>query len=187
MNNGTIEQSIIMNHSEFTQRFRQVASLHVDIQHTEAKPHFARIVLTRDPFLNSTGKIEEFINKSRDQLKSPMMLISSYTSEYADNEGDNIAKILTARMIILKDAKLGDYEAEEQAFNDTEQIGEECLVWINEFLEENPHEGKLLWSHSGNEKLSGITDRNLTGTGFTISLIDNNNPNLTFNPDKFLS
>ncbi len=179
-----------MNHTEFTALFREVASAHLEIQHTGQSPHFARIVLTRDPFLDSRAQIAEFLNNSRDRLKSPMMLISSYTSEYVDNEGDFIGKILTARMIILQDVKKDDYQQEEEAYNRTEEIGEECLAWINEYLENNPQlagtpVGKLLWTGTGNEKLSGITDRNLTGTGFTLSLLDNNNANLTFNPAKF--
>jgi hypothetical protein len=175
-----------MNHSEYVDLFRTLASLHKDILHTEESQHFARLVLTSDPFMDSRMQIREFLDKSAHVLKSPLLLISSYTTGYGDQGGDQVDKMLIGRMLILKDIRLNDFDSEEAAYTDTERIGEECLAYLAEYFSNNPQLGVLNWNQSGNEKLAGISSRNLCGTGFTVSILTNNNPHIIYNADKFL-
>lgn len=174
-----------MNHSQYISLFREVARKHVDIAHTDDSPHFARIVLTRDPFLDSRAQISEFLESAAFRLKSPVLLVSSYTADYGDMQDDFLRKGLTGRMVVLQDTRKGNFNDEEAAYTDTERMGEECLMYLNEHFENNPQEGMLLWNNAGNEKLSGITDRNFCGTGFTFTILSNDNPYLSYNPEKF--
>lgn len=176
-----------MKHSEYTALFREIAGRHMDIQHTAEKMHFARMILSRDPYLNSQLQIGEFIDSLRNKLHTPCMLIASFEADYRDNRSDSTDKALYGRMIILDEVKRGDFESEEQALDATEQIGEECLAYLANILEEElPQLGMLEWNGASSEKLSGISSRNMAGTAFNFYIVHGAESNIEYNPDKFI-
>lgn len=185
-----------MKHSDYIALFREVAERHLDINHSEDEMHFARMVLSRDPYLNSQMQISEFVDNLRNSLHSPCLLVASYEAEYRDNRSDSIEKALFGRMIILQEVSKSDYHGEELALDKTEQIGEECLAYLSvrllgdvepgdEQQELDGLGGYLEWNGASNEKLSGISSRNFSGTAFNFYIVHGAEGNVYFNPDKF--
>lgn len=182
-----------MKHSQYIALFREVASRHVDLNHDADNMRFARLVLSRDPYLNSQMQISEFVDSLRNELLSPCMLIASYEAEYRDNRSDSVEKALFGRMIILKEVSKGDFQEEELALEHTEQIGEECLAYLAARLQNDIDEEEeadlvpayLEWNGASNEKLSSISTRNFAGTAFNFYIVHGAEAAVHFNPDKF--
>lgn len=181
-----------MKHKEYIALFREVATRHVDINHTADEMHFARMVLSRDAYLNSQMQISEFVESIRSKLHAPCMLIASYEAEYRDNRSDSMEKALFGRMIILDEIRKNDFEGEELVLEKTEQIGEECLAYVAavlqnevEDLEGEYYSGYLEWNGASSEKLTSISARNFAGTGFNFYIVFGAEADTSFNPLKF--
>lgn len=171
-----------MKHSEYIALLRTAAELHVDIQHSNDDMHFARIILTKDPYLGGVAQIQEFMNSKGSKLKYPCLLAVSYDGEYKDNRSDSKKKMLDGAFIILNERRDGKNDEEEQAIDQTETIGEEILGYLHNQFEETST--VFDFNNVQSEKIAKVGN-NLSGTKFYFTIEVLANSLLEFNPAKF--
>lgn len=162
-----------MTHSEYTQHFRNLATRHQDIQHSEQQSHFARIVLTTDPMFPMTAQVDEFLNGLSHKLHSPMVLLAAYDMDFQDELSDNIMATLNGRLIILEDLQQRNYQSEEQIYERTQEIGLDMLCETYRLMSDNPRLGVFDWNMVGSEKMRISGRRNLAGTGYNFTIMQN--------------
>ncbi len=173
-----------MRHSEYTRYFRNIASLHPALRHSEAEMHFARIVLARDELGNDN--IQEFISSLRTRIHPPFMLLVAYDHGYQNNGGDQRRKVYQCAFLSLDKAPGGDFDAEEAVYDSTEEIGEQILAYILHDFEEGTMSGNGrlgLENEMGGEKIGRV--EGFTGTRFTLSFWQNYNGPLYHNPQNW--
>lgn len=177
----------MLKHSAYTDLFRQAAIKHKLILHTEAKPAFARLILSADPYLPVHEQIDEFLSNNRNKLKTPLMLITSYEAGYRNQRGGDIDKQLSGRMIILEQVRKDKFQGEEEALELTEKIGEQCMAFIENQSEQAANVPLFFFDWGGvqTERLSKLTDRNLFGTAFNFT-IQSGTEDTIYNPENFL-
>lgn len=177
-----------MTHQEYTDIFRQAASRHKLIAHTQERTAFARIILSSDPYLDSYQQIGEFLKGKERVLRDPFMLVTNYEAGYRNQKGDDIKKMLSGRMIILTQVKPDDHQGEEDALEMTEQIGEQCLSWIENYSEIDIRVPQLFFDWNGVEtdRISGLTGRNLFGTAFNF-VFQASARNTFYDPTNYIS
>lgn len=175
-----------MTHTQYTEFFRDIAARHKEIQHTEHRMHFARLILSADPFLSTTSQLDEFLESVKNKLLEPALLLASYEGQYMDNRSSNVEKMLAGRLIILDTVPtLNDYQREEEVLTRSERIGEECLAYAEHQLCKDPGRGFLEWDAVGSEKIAELTERRFFGTAFNFGIKVSVQQNVTFDPDQF--
>ena len=177
---------LIESHSTYTTAFRNLAIAHKEILHQpdSHETHFARIVLNRDPYLNSHAEIREFLTALESKLATPFMLLQSYVVDYVGKNKDNKRKVIQGAFIILDKVEEDNFEQQEQIFDKTERIGEEILGWMDNHYRENPTHGILEHSANENEKIAKILD-GYYGTRFHIAINISAESNLAFKASQF--
>jgi len=175
-----------MTHTEYIDLLREVATNHVDIAHTPEQSHFARLVLSNDPFMPATKQIAEYLNGIRNVLHTPLMLGIAYDSDYRDDRADNIERMINGAFIILEDVQLNDFDNEEQIYTKTERIGWECLGYLQNYFSENPIKGFFEFNNAGDQKIAKLNNR-FFGTRFSFGVLHSSQENIYYNPDKFLN
>ncbi|WP_187261330.1 hypothetical protein [Pontibacter beigongshangensis] len=176
-----------MRHSEYTDFFRQLASQHVDIRHSEEECHFVRLILSSDP-LQRIMDAREFYDSLRDRIGPDFsMILISYEADYADNGGDQRIKEYHGSFIILHPVTPGHFDELEQVLDRTEEIGEEimgaALVRINkDFTLPKKH---MTVNGITNERI-GPVGEDFHGTKFNFFFTRGANPALHYKQDKFI-
>lgn len=175
-----------MTHTQYTEFFRDIARRHKEIRHSETEARFARLILSVDPFLSTHHQLGEFLEGVRNTLHTPMMLLTSYQVQYADNRSDSLEKMLAGRLIILDSVSpKNDYQREEQVLTDTERMAEECLGFADQYFTNFPEAGFFEWNGAGSEKIAKLTSRNLFGTAVDFAIKVYNFEHLAFNSEQF--
>ncbi|MGJ3236406.1 hypothetical protein [Marivirga sp.] len=177
---------LIESHSTYTTAFRNLAIAHKDILHdpNSDKTNFARIVLNRDPYLNSHAEIREFLTAIESTLATPFMLLQSYVVDYVAKNRDNKRKVMQGAFIILDKVEEDNFNNQEEVFDKTERIGEELLGWLDNYYLENMGDGILEHSANENEKIGKILD-GYYGTRFHVAINISAESKLAFKPDQF--
>ena len=175
-----------MTHTEYTEFFRDIASRHKEIRHSAHDMHFARLILSNDPFLPTTAQLNDFLDSVKNKLQGPAMLLSSYEAQYSDNRSDNVEKMIAGRLIIIDEVKpINDFDKEEEVLSRTERIGEECLGFAEKIFCEWPERGFFEWDAAASEKVAKLTSRNFFGTGFNFAIKYSAQQSVVFNADQF--
>lgn len=175
-----------MTHTEYTEFFRDIARRHVEIQHSATKEHFARLILSNDPFLPTTSQLDDFLESVKNKLHGPAMLLATYEAQYVDNRSDNVEKMLAGRLIIIDTvAPKNDFDQEEEVLSRTERIGEECLGFAEYMFSEDPGLGFFEWDAVGSEKIAKLTSRNFFGTGFNFAIKVSAQTSIDFKAEQF--
>ena len=103
-----------MRHSDYITFFKDIATDHPDILHSDQEMHFARVVLNRDPLIGSTNQLSEFLNNLGNDLRYPCMILIAYKGDFADNRSDNKRKRIDGSFVIMdRLEKSGDHDGEE--------------------------------------------------------------------------
>lgn len=156
---------------------------HVDVLHGIPDAHFARITLTYDPVFGTAAQITEFMNGKKFNLKSPIVLLASYTARYADDSSDNVVKVMAGALIILKPVKPSNFDAEELVFDETETLGSELMGYADEKLDFNIGGQRLEWARVANERVSNIGG--YSGTRFEFEIVGPAYEEIKWVPAKF--
>lgn len=175
-----------MTHTQYTEFFRDIARRHKEIRHSETEAHFARLILSADPFLPVTNQLDEFLDGVKSVLQTPALLLASYTVQYADNRSDNLEKTLMGRLIVLDSvAPKNHYDREEEVLTATERIAEECLGFAEHYFCMHPEAGFLEWNGASSEKIASLTSRNFFGTALDFAIRLQGQQATEFNASQF--
>ncbi|QNF34368.1 hypothetical protein HUW51_17165 [Adhaeribacter swui] len=177
-----------MRIKEYTTLFRELASRHVDIRHTDKECRFMRATLSADG-LGRHLDLKELYDSLRTKLKSGYFLVlQSYEIDFEDNVSDNLKKIFHGAIIVLGKAKTGDYDGQEEVLDRTEEIGEDIMGavlhrWQTDFT---PPIKVISARDITSEKVGPVGD-NFFGTRFNFSFSEAANGALKHKPSKFLN
>ncbi|OUJ68674.1 hypothetical protein [Hymenobacter crusticola] len=120
-----------MRTTDYNALFRGWAKRHKLIQHTEAAPRFARIVVSIDPLQKIVDMAE--LNSLLTQLKAgpgqQVLVLESFHTQYRES-GDNRTRVRAGAFMVLQQVPDRKYDGIEQALDRTEQTGEEILAGI---------------------------------------------------------
>ena len=158
------------SYQDYISLLRQLAELHVDIGHSEEHMHFARINLSKDPYLGSAAQLREFTSNMGNKLYYPCLLALAYRSGYSDNGSDNLRKKIDGGFIILDKVPGADPENEEKVQSRMESIGEDILALLHEYFDGRP---EIAYFHPGDieqEFISKVGSAQLYGAKFYFTL-----------------
>jgi hypothetical protein len=173
-----------MRHSEYTTLFRTIAEKHIDIQHSGESMHFARLILSADPFNKLI--IEEFLNSLKSSMQFPFMLSISYDADFENNGSDHTWKVYNASYILLDLPEKGNFQDQEEKIDKMEEVGEDILGYLkNEF---NANKAIATYRLDLNtihiEKVGDICGK-YYGARVDLQFMKAGNQNLKFKPEKF--
>ncbi|MCX6231155.1 MAG: hypothetical protein NTZ33_06385 [Bacteroidetes bacterium] len=98
--------------------FKDIATQHIAIQHTDAKKHFFRFEL--DEVLSGLNGINY-----------PALILEGYKFDFTDNKSDNIQKKRQGAFILLDHVgDAGDYTKIHEVWDALEEIGDDILAKI---------------------------------------------------------
>ncbi|MFZ4400923.1 MAG: hypothetical protein ACOYO1_12880 [Bacteroidales bacterium] len=104
--------------SELVTYFKNIATQHIAIQHTDTKKHFYRFEL--DEVLSGLNGINY-----------PAFILEGYKYDFIDNKSDNIQKKRQGAFILLDHVgDAGDYTKIHQVWDSLEEIGDDILAKI---------------------------------------------------------
>ena len=172
-----------MRNSEYTAYFREIARRHKALRHSPIEMHFARIIMSADPFPEL--QLNEFLTSLKSKIRLPFMLLISYEHDYQDNRSDNIQKQLHGAYIILDKPQKDSFDQQEAILDRTEEIGEQILAFIKDDLDTKMVTSHLDLNGSGGEKITNVADGFL-GTRFHFTFFKTANQSLTHNPSNWI-
>ncbi|MDJ1500456.1 hypothetical protein [Xanthocytophaga agilis] len=172
-----------MRHAEYNQYFRDLATKHVDIKHSDTEMHFARIIRSADPFFKL--ELSEFLTKLKSKLETPFMLLETYDARFEDNKSDNKWQLAMGAFMILDKVSKGDYNEVESKLDFTESVATDIIGRLY-----NDYKLKRInWHVDLNditlEKVGPVGD-SMYGTRVDFLLKTTANTSLKYDPSKFL-
>ncbi|MFC6999597.1 hypothetical protein [Rufibacter roseus] len=175
-----------MRTKEYNALFRQLATEHVDLAHSATNLRFVRMVLSSDP-VQRVLDLGEFNASIKHKVKKGyFMVLQNYEAGYTDNGGDNTGKRLYGAFLILRNADTNDFEDQEDAYEESERIGEEIMAMAMHRI--NNAGGRPLKRMSANDITNDQVAKIATqyyGTRFDFSFTLGANKVLRPNAEKF--
>ncbi len=160
---------------EYVDYFEGIATQHKEIQHTDAKKHFARI------------NIEEVLTGLRSSIFTPALILESFEGGLIDNKSDNILADRMGAFMILKEVEHDNFKQEAEFLDDCERIGLDAIRRMRRDARVQPIQARLLrglqLSKVGWMKVGPVFD-NWYGYRFTFSLEDHEN--MKYDDSKWL-
>lgn len=176
---------LINSHSSYTAFFRTMAQRHKKIAHgVNGQMHFVRVTLSKHPLL-AEEDIKEFFRKVNNQLRFPALVLVAYTAGYNANNQDAKRKEFHGEFLILDKVKKEDFEDLEQKLDETEEIGEEIMGFLDEYYQDFPEQGILQWNEGQTEAIANMNMGNLAGTKFYFTIDVPHQAQLAFNENAF--
>ncbi|MCA8831975.1 hypothetical protein [Hymenobacter pini] len=175
-----------MRHQQYSNMGRELARRHQDIQHSDTKCRFLRILISTDPIQKQLD-LSDFYNSLRNTLDLPAdkaaMVLENYQADYDDNQGDAYYKFHHSSFIVLKLVEAGNYEARDQAIDETERIGEELMA---AYIEQLTEAGMYITPADVMQEAVGPIAGQFVGCRFNYVFRSSARQALTYNSDKFL-
>lgn len=175
-----------MKTKQYNALFRELAEKHPDLRHSETNMRFVRMTLSSDP-VQRVLDLTEFNNSIKHKIKPGFFLVlQNYEVSYNDNGGDRTSKQYYGGFLILRNVDPNDAEAQEDAYDTSERIGEEIMAAAMHRL--NNLDGVPLKRISAadvtNDHVAKVAMQ-YYGTRFDFSFTVAANRALKFNPDLF--
>jgi len=138
--------------SDLISYFKNIATIHKSISHTEQEKHFFRMELD-----------EVLAGINRSDVNYPMLILEGYSFHFIDNRSDNLLKKRSGAFILLDHVSdQSDMDAIHETWDQLEEIGTEIIIKINadkrsrempvvRHMEFNETEGTLIRNSIGND------------------------------------
>lgn len=149
-------------HSEYTSLFRTIAERHKSILHTDSSMHFARIIVSANPFRNYY--INEFLEAEKASIKTPFMLLESYDSQIVDKGSDNFRENKMGALVMLTNASRDAFDDEETALDQTERLCLNVLSYLKRYTRKHSSIYTFDFNQVHLEKVGPISDSKFFGT-----------------------
>jgi hypothetical protein len=117
-----------MRHTEYVNLFRTMAAEHKKIlHHPDTNPAFFRIIDSADNPLVAKIYLEEFITAQRNIDADRIVILANYSTFYQGETGNWPKKNMSGALFILKRCANDEFDAQSNALDETEEIGEQML------------------------------------------------------------
>ncbi len=97
--------------------FEQLATDHVQIQHSPTSKHFARL------------ELDEVVTGIQSRIKFPLLVLEGYSFSLRDPKSDNVMKQRSGAFMLLTHVKdKGDYNLIHETWDFLEEIGDDIIA-----------------------------------------------------------
>lgn len=172
---------------EYTALFREAATRHKEIGHTEKECHFVKLVLSADP-VQKAAYWTSFFTKLKSTLKPGISLICiSYEADYEDAGDDKTLTHRHGSFIILEKAKAGDDQHRDEVLERTERIAHDVMGFVLQAFRspEARRQGRMLKRSDLMLDSIGPVADNHYGSQFGFKFTQPATAALAFNRDAF--
>ena len=163
--------------------FKDLATRHKSILHTEDEKHFARINLSKHPIIGAED-LREFFNSQAKHLKTPFVLSSAPEYQNQNNE-DNPQRSIMGEFFIMGLARQGDYEEQESTMDAMKEIAEDFVAEMIEYYSINEEEGKPDFSSINIEFVNNVTTKGYCGAKCYFTILADANGKYVNKSSKF--
>ena len=179
----------LLRQSDYEATFKALAAAHKRIQHTDAAPRFARIVVSPDPYQRSVD-LQDMAKLLGKALKpgpgGQVLVIESLFTRYDENGGDNTKRVRHAAFYVLqKIATAGDLQAAGDVISQTEETGEQLYGKLQRDLADQV-KVRLVPGSLTNDPVGPLASGLWYGTRFDFDFTTPGNAALAYHPDAFL-
>ncbi|MBC6698868.1 hypothetical protein [Hymenobacter sp. BT190] len=177
-----------MRTTDYNSLFRGLATRHKLIQHTEAAPRYARIVVSIDPYQKVVDMHELMTKIIGVRLKpgpgEQVLVVESFHTLYRE-AGDNRTRLRSGAFMVLQQVKTKNHDAIELVLDATEQTGEQLLGAI---LADRKYQVKYRFDPGSitSDELGPLGDGTWYGTRFDFDFVTPANQALAYTPDAFI-
>lgn len=164
--------------SSYHNTFKDLATRHLDILHSEEEMHFARINISKHPIIGAED-LKEFFNSISKKLKTPFVL--SAAPEYQNsNDQDNAQQIVMGEFFVMDRSERGDYDDKQSIMEKCQGICEDFISDLFRQFEEDETKGMIDYDSLNIEFVNNVTTNGYAGAKcyFNIKL---------FTPSKFIN
>lgn len=176
---------LIHNHQSYTKFFKDMATYHKKLMHSDNAVHFARLNLSAHPML-AREDIKEFLKAMKNKLQFPALLLNTFsTAASAADSEDAKRNMIRGEFFIFDRVRKDDFDHQDEVFDLTEEIGQDIINFLGEFYSENEEQGFFIWSEESTEKISNLEFDNLAGTKFYFTIDVPNEVKFQLNEDAF--
>lgn len=106
--------------SDLVSYFRNLASKHKSIRHSESEKHFFRF---------ETDEVLGGLNRS--DVNFPMLILEGYSYDFTDNKSDNLLKNRHMAFMLMDHLQdMTDYDELHNLWDKLEEIGDDILIKI---------------------------------------------------------
>jgi hypothetical protein len=179
----------MLRQASYTATFRRWAERHKLIQHTDAAPRFARIIISADP-LQRVADLHELTSKVLGVKLKPgpgqqVLVLEALQTSYRNNGGDNRTRVRSGAFYVLQQVDKNNRDTIDAALDATEETGEDILAAI---IQELSAQVKIRLDESSitNDPATALGDGTWYGTRFDFDYTTPATPALTYSPAKFL-
>jgi hypothetical protein len=159
-----------MRTNEIFTLFQNIAEAHTSIQHTAANQHYARIYINTDEF--GSDDIEELMASKQNQLKYPCLVVGVFAHTYNESNNDKPLKKRPVSFWIMDKVTEGlQYDDRENVISSCEQIGENCLAYLERYAKQNIGRKFFEFNDIAGEPIPRAIDKNIYGFRFDITFI----------------
>jgi|GEM_PF-4057035 len=171
---------------EYTALFREAATRHKEIQHSDQNCHFIKLVLSADP-VQKQVLWNSFFAALKTKIRPGITLIcTSYEADYEDSGDDKTLTHRHGSFIILEKARDQD-EHRDQVLERTERIAHEVMGFVlNAFRSpEARRQGRIINRSNLMLDAIGPVADNHYGNQFTFRFTQPATAALAFKPEAF--
>ena len=165
----------MLNVAKYISYFKNLATQHKEIGHTEEEKHFFRM------------NIEEVLTGLRSDINLPALILESFEGRLVDKKSDNNLANREGAFMILKKVEVDNFDQENEFLDDSERIGLDIIKRMRRDSKTNPIQDRILkrFDYDGVSwgKVGPVFD-NYYGYRFIFRLQDFEN--MKFDPDKWL-
>ncbi|MBC6988574.1 hypothetical protein [Hymenobacter sp. BT491] len=172
---------------EYTALFKEAATRHKEIRHTEKDCHFVKLVLSADPVQKAVGW-SGFFNKLKTSLKPGLTLIAvSYEADYEDAGDERTLTHRHGSFIILEKVKRSNDEDRDEVLDRTERVAHDVMGFVLKAFRspEARRQGRMIdRSNMLLDSIGPVAD-NHYGSQFSFKFTQPATQALAFNSDAF--
>jgi hypothetical protein len=178
----------MLNQTTYSDLLRDLATRHLDIQHTPTTRRYLKIVVAADPIQKQVN-LANFYSKLKGSFPAdaPFLLQMTYDTLHEDTGSDEVKAHRRGGFIVLKKAKNTE-ESKDEVLTETERIGYELMAGVCEFFRgmAGRRAGRVLARSSIAADAVGPVADDFYGTRFEFDFTESATEVLTYNPTKFL-
>jgi len=179
----------MLNQTTYSALLRDLATRHVEIQHTPQARRYLKVTVGADPIQKQVN-LASFYDKAKANFPAghPFVLQLSYDTLHEDTGSDQVLAHRRGGFLVLQKAANTE-ESRDEVLSTTERIGYELMAAVCDFFRgpAGRRAGRVLQRSSIAADAVGPIGDNFYGTRFEFDFTESATLALTYDPSRFTS
>jgi hypothetical protein len=179
----------MLTQKTYTDLLKDLATRHVEIQHTEKNQRFLKLIVAADP-IQKIANLSTFYQKGKATLPGNDFFVVqlSYDTLHQDTGADEVKAHRRGGFMVMHKAR-DTQESRDQVLSDTERIGYELMAAVCEFFRgmAGRRAGRTLDRSSIAVEAVGPLGDYFCGTRFEFDFTESATQSLTYDATRFAS